>query len=119
VLELLTPEKYAELVESVATIRVDSNMFAKILVSAITDSTLKPVPIEFVKNKLVAKIFTETARYIVAKRDLEEFREWFHLAYLYPSHQPSISFVDIPKNILREVLTDNSEMLHEIVFNVP
>jgi len=77
-LELLTPEEYAELVEGVTTVRVDPNTFVKILVSAITDPALKPVLIEFVKNRLAAEIFAETTRYTVTKQDLEEFREWLN-----------------------------------------
>jgi len=51
-LELLTPEEYVELVKGVTTVRVDPNTFVKILVSAITDPTLKPILVEFVKNGL-------------------------------------------------------------------
>ncbi len=75
-LELLIHEEYAELVEGVTTVRVDPNTFVKILVSAITDPTLKPILVEFVKNRLAAEIFAETTRYTVTKQDLEEFREW-------------------------------------------
>jgi len=45
--------------------------------------------------------------------------KWLRVAYLYPPLQPSISFVDIPKNILRKALTDDSKMLLKIVFNAP
>ena len=51
-LELLTLEEYAELVEGVTTVRVDPNTFVKILVSAITDPMIKPILVEFVKNRL-------------------------------------------------------------------
>ncbi len=77
-LELLTPEEYAELVEGVTTVRVDPNTFVKILVSAITDPALKPILVEFVKNRLAAEIFAETTRYTVTKYDLEEFKEWLN-----------------------------------------
>jgi len=75
-LELLTPEEYAELVEGVTTVRVDPNTFVKILVTAITGPTLKPILVEFAKNRLAAEIFAETTRYTVTRQDLEEFREW-------------------------------------------
>ena len=75
-LEMLTPEEYAELVEGVTTVRVDPNTFIKVLVSAVADPELKPILVEFVKNRLVAEILAETTRYTVTKQDLEEFREW-------------------------------------------
>jgi len=74
-LEMLTPEEYAELVEGVTTVRVDPNTFIKVLVSAVADPQLKPILVEFVKNRLVAEILAETTRYTVTKQDLEEFRE--------------------------------------------
>ena len=73
-LELLTPEEYAELVEGVTTVRVDPNTFVKILVSAVADPALKPILVEFVKNRLAAEILAETTRYTVTKQDLQEFR---------------------------------------------
>ena len=77
-LELLSPEEYAELVEGATTVRVDPNTFVKILVTAITDPTLKPILVEIVKNRLAAEIFAEITRYTVTKQDLEEFREWLN-----------------------------------------
>ncbi|MCD6084448.1 MAG: hypothetical protein J7J20_02775 [Desulfurococcales archaeon] len=73
-LELLTPEEYAELVEEVTAVRVDSNTFVKILVSAVADPALKPILVEFVKNRLAAEMLAETTRYTVTKQDLQEFR---------------------------------------------
>ena len=73
-LELLTPEEYAELVEGVTTVRVDPNMLIKILATAVTDPMLKPILVEFVKNRLAAEILAETTRYTVTKQDLQEFR---------------------------------------------
>jgi len=75
-LELLTPEEYAELVEGVTTVRVDPHTFVKILAAAVTDPRLKPILIEFVKNRLAAEIFAEMTRYTVTKQDLAEFKEW-------------------------------------------
>jgi len=75
-LELLTPEEYAELVEGVSIVKVDPATFVKILASAVSDPVLKPILVEFVKNRLAAEIFAEATRYTVTQQDLDEFREW-------------------------------------------
>ncbi|MEB2793058.1 MAG: hypothetical protein LRS41_03250 [Caldisphaeraceae archaeon] len=75
-IEMLTPDEYAEPVEGVTAVKVDPNTFVKILTTAVADLTLKPILVEFVKNRLAAEIFTETTRYTVTKQDLEEFKVW-------------------------------------------
>jgi len=90
-LELLAPEEYAELVEGVTTVRVDPNTFIKILVSATTDPKLKPILVEFVKNRLAAEIFAEMTRYTVTKQDLEEFREWLDRQVRIREKNPELS----------------------------
>ena len=90
-LELLAPEEYAELVEGVTTVRVDPNTFIKILVSATTDPKLKPILVEFVKNRLAAEIFAEMTRYTVTKQDLEEFREWLDRQVRIREKSPELS----------------------------
>ena len=74
-LELLTPDEYAELVEGVSLVKVDPDTFVKILSSAITDPVLKPVLVEFVRTRLASEIFAEASRYTVTKDDLVEFRK--------------------------------------------
>lgn len=64
-LEFLTPEEYAELVEGVSIVKVDPVTFVKILASAVSDPVLKSILVEFVKNRLAAEIFAEATRYTV------------------------------------------------------
>jgi len=109
-LELLTPEEYAELVEGVTTVRVDPNTFVKILVSAITDPTLKPILIEFVKNRLVAEIFAETTKYTVTKQDLEEFRSWLDRQVRIREKSPELG-----EGITRDTASKHWRYLNELL----
>ena len=109
-LELLAPEEYAELVEGVTTVRVDPNTFIKILVSAVTDPKLKPILVEFVKNRLAAEIFAEMTRYTVTKQDLEEFREWLDRQIRIREKNPELS-----EGISRDTASKHWKYLNDLL----
>lgn len=109
-LELLAPGEYAELVEGVTTVRVDPNTFIKILVSAVTDPKLKPILVEFVKNRLATEIFAEMTRYTVTKQDLEGFREWLDRQIRIREKNPELS-----EGISRDTASKHWKYLNDLL----
>jgi len=109
-LELLTHEEYAELVEGVTTVKVDPNTFIKILASAVADPELKPILVEFVKNRLTAEIFAEMTRYTATKQDLEEFREWLNRQVRIREKSPEVS-----EGISRDTASKHWKYLNDLL----
>ena len=107
-LELLTPEEYAELVEGVTTVKIDPNTFIKILVTAVTDPTLKPILVEFVRNRLAAEILAEATRYTATKQDLEEFKQFLERQARLRERNP-------PEGLSKDTIYKHWKYLNELL----
>ena len=107
-LELLTPEEYAELVEGVELVRVDPSALVKILVTALSDPALKPILVEFARNRLAAEILAETTRYTVTRQDLEEFKAWLE-------RQARLRSIGPEEGLARDTVNRHWKYLNEVL----